>query len=103
MREAKKNKPVKFKVSKDSSVDRPKIEVVGLDDPLGSTKMTEALGTPDSDLQSFILNQVLLTFKGAASSNGQNQENPLNPVIMLWAYLVEFNLGMKLKVCWLSR
>lgn len=73
-RQRKKNKSVKFKISKDSSVDKPKIEAIDLDDSLGPTKMTEALGTPDSDLQSFMLNQVLLTFKGAASSNGQNQE-----------------------------
>ncbi|MEE9402404.1 MAG: hypothetical protein V3V47_04305 [Desulfobacteria bacterium] len=69
-----KNKPAKFRVSHNSSAERPEIIPVNMEDPLGPAKMTEALGTPDSDLQRSLLNQVILTFMGAASSNGQNQE-----------------------------
>ena len=69
----KKNEPAKFKVSNNTSAERPEIKPVNMEDPLGPAKMTEALGAPDSDLQQSLLDQVMLTFEGAASSNGQNQ------------------------------
>lgn len=37
---------------------------------LALAKMTAALGTPDSDLQNFFIDQVVKTFKGCASSEG---------------------------------
>jgi len=44
------------------------------DDPvyvtLAMAKMTEALGTPDNDLQDYLLVQVIQTFKGCVSSKG---------------------------------
>ena len=36
--------------------------------------MTESLGTPDKELQSFLINQVIQTFKGCFSSEGQDND-----------------------------
>ena len=70
----KKNVPVRFKLSKDSTTERPTIIAVDMKDPLGPTKMTEALGTPDGQLQTSLLNQAVSTFNGYHSTKGYNQD-----------------------------
>ena len=64
-----KRRPVKFKtVESDSG--NPTIELQDPDDPLGSVKMSEALGTADTDLMSHLLDQAIQTFKGTVSTDG---------------------------------
>lgn len=72
-KERKKRRPVKFKAAKSDS-DYP-IALQDPNDPLIAVKMFEALGTVDSDLQSHLLDQVVQTFKGAASSDGFDHNN----------------------------
>ncbi|MBA7685343.1 hypothetical protein ES703_93766 [subsurface metagenome] len=68
-------KPVKFKsVSSNSS--NPTIALKDPNDPLREVKMLEALGTPDSYLQSHLLDQVTQTFKSTVSTNGFDNDNP---------------------------
>jgi hypothetical protein len=68
-REQSKRKPIKFKSLKSDSRD-PTIASQNPDDPLGAAKMLEALGTPDSDFQGHLLDQVIQTFKGTVSTDG---------------------------------
>jgi hypothetical protein len=66
-KEKAKRKPVKLKaINSDSSC--PTLQ--GPADPLVAVKMFEAFGTPESDLQSHLFNQVIQTFKGTASTDG---------------------------------
>ena len=62
-------RPVKLKIAKSDSGE-PKITLKDPNDPLREVKMLEALGTPDSDLQSHLLDQVIQTFKGTVSADG---------------------------------
>ena len=66
-------KPVKFKTVESDS-DEPKITLQGLKDPLYEVKMLEASGTPESDLQTHLVNQVIQTFSGTASKNSHDKE-----------------------------
>ncbi len=63
----------KFKNRKTSS-GKPMIEIQENDKELVAVKMTESLGTPDKELQSFLLNQVMETFKGCHSSEGYDYD-----------------------------
>ena len=66
-----KRKPIKFKtVESDSGV--PTIKLQEPDDPLFEIKLLESLGTPDKDIQKYLLEQVIHTFSGAASIDGTN-------------------------------
>jgi len=64
--ERKERTPVKVEIAKSDS-GKPNIQLQGLKDPLYEVKMLEALGTPDSDLQSHLLAQVCQTFEGTVS------------------------------------
>ena len=64
--------PVKFKVL--GTTENPKIKAVGKDELLRSAKVTESLGTPDKELQSFLINQAIQSFKGCFSSEGQDND-----------------------------
>ena len=59
-------KPVKVKIAKSDSGE-PQITRQELKGQLYEAKMLEALGTPDSDLQNRLLEQVVYTFNGAVS------------------------------------
>ena len=61
--------PVKFKTVECDS-DNPTIALKDPDDPLKSVKFLEAMGTPDSELQAYLLDQVVQTFKGTTSTDG---------------------------------
>ncbi len=63
-----KRKPVRFKAVESDS-DNPKILLQGPDDPLLAVKKMEALGTPDSDLQNHLLEQIIQTFSGTRSKD----------------------------------
>ena len=66
-------KPVKLKsVSSDSG--NTTIELEDTKDSLYKVKMLEALGTPDSDLQNHLLDQVIQTFKGIVSTDGLDND-----------------------------
>lgn len=69
----KKRKPVKFKTVKSDS-DNPTIALQDPDEPLLAVKMSEALGTVDSDMQGHLLDQVIQTFKGTVSTDGADYE-----------------------------
>ncbi|MHC4570794.1 MAG: hypothetical protein ACYS0C_01785 [Planctomycetota bacterium] len=66
-------KPIKFKSNK-SKEGEPTIALQHPDDPLLSVKTLEALGTPDPDLQTHLLDQVLQTFKGTISADGTDYD-----------------------------
>ena len=68
-----KRKPLKFKTVKSDS-DNPTIALQDPDDPLRFVKFSEALGTPDSELQSYLLNQAIQTFKGTVSTDGADND-----------------------------
>ena len=61
-------KPVKFKAVESDSRN-PTMGLQDPDDPLGAVKMSEALGTTDSGVQGYLLDQVIKTFKGAVSKD----------------------------------
>jgi len=63
-----KRKPIKFKTVESDS-DNPMIALKDPNDPLRKVKMLEALGTPDSYLQTHLLEQVTQTFKGIVSTD----------------------------------
>jgi hypothetical protein len=68
-----KSKPVKFKEVKGD----PRKLNIGFecpDDQLGAVKMSEALGTADLDLGSYLLGQIAETFRGTVSSDGRDNE-----------------------------
>lgn len=74
-KERKKRRPVKFKgVESDSDCS---IALQDPDDPLIAVKMFEALGTPESDLQNHLLNQVIQTFRGTVSTDGVDNDNAI--------------------------
>ncbi|MFX0196152.1 MAG: hypothetical protein ACFFCW_08520 [Candidatus Hodarchaeota archaeon] len=66
-------KPLKFKSLKSDSRN-PTIALKDPDDPLVAVKMLEALGTPDFDVQSHLLDQVIHTFKGTVSTDGADYD-----------------------------
>ncbi|MHC4457706.1 MAG: hypothetical protein ACYS0I_11600 [Planctomycetota bacterium] len=66
-------KPVKFKTVKGDS-GKPTIVLQDPDAPLLAVKTLEALGTPDSDLQSHLLEQIIQTFSGTVSKDSHNKE-----------------------------
>ncbi len=65
-----KRTPIKFKAPEGESKD-PDITLKDPEDLLKVVKFLEATGTPDSDLQGYLLDQVMHTFKGidAGASN----------------------------------
>ena len=69
--ERSKREPVKFKRGTDDS-GKPILELHTSDVTSGLAKLNEAFGTPDAELQTFLLNQVVQTFKGLVSSDGFN-------------------------------
>ena len=69
----KRRKPVKFKTVKSDS-DNPTIALQDPDETLLAVKMSEALGTVDSDMQGHLLDQVIQTFKGTVSTDGADYE-----------------------------
>jgi len=72
-KERAKRRPVKFKtVESDSG--NPTIELQDPNDPLGAVKMSEALGTADTDLMSHLLDQIIQTFRGSASADGADND-----------------------------
>jgi hypothetical protein len=62
-------KPLKVKNLK-SSAGHIAVELQEPNHELGSMKMLQAFGTPDEDLQNFLISQVLQTFDGCHSSKG---------------------------------
>ena len=66
-------KPIKFK-SLGSNSDEPKIALKDPKDRLRKVKMMEALGTPESDLQTHLLDQVIHTFRGTVSKDGADND-----------------------------
>jgi hypothetical protein len=73
-RERANRKPIKFKSLGSNSSGEPKLALKGRKDPLLEVKMLEALGTPDSCLQSHLLDQVIQTFKGTVSTDGVDSD-----------------------------
>jgi len=72
-RERANRKPIKFK-SLGSNSGEAKIALKGPKEPLRKVKMLEALGTPDSELQSYLLDQAIQTFKGKVSTDGADND-----------------------------
>ncbi len=72
-RERANKKPIKFK-SLGSNSGESKIAMKGINDPLWEVKMFEALGTPESELQSHLLDQVIQTFRGTVSTDGADND-----------------------------
>ena len=66
-------KLVKFKTVKSDS-HNPQIAIQNPNDPLLAVKMSEVLGTADPDLQGHLLDQIVQTFRGTASSEGADNE-----------------------------
>lgn len=64
-----KREPVKLKISRDDS-GNSRTEHETTDGTLSMTRFMEALGTTDMDLQFYLLNQVVQTFRGCVSSEG---------------------------------
>jgi len=64
-------KPVRFKGDK-SKTCNVSISQANPNDPLNDVKLTEALGTPDTELQQYFLAQVIQTFSGVASKEKTN-------------------------------
>jgi len=64
-----KREPVKFKKS-DRESNVLVLEIQEGDQEILATKMLESFGTPDNELQMFLLNQVVQTFRGYVSSEG---------------------------------
>ncbi len=76
-------KPVKFKAGESDS-DNPSIDLKDPDDPLMFVKLSEAMGTQDSDLQSYLLQQAILTFKDAGlADNGKTVLSANNALAIL--------------------
>jgi hypothetical protein len=71
-KERKERKPVKFKAAKSDS--GCPIALQTPDAPLVAVKISEALGTADADLRAHLLEQIMQTFRGTVSSDGQNNE-----------------------------
>jgi hypothetical protein len=67
--ERSKREPVKFKSVKKGSGNSI-LELHTTDKTLSMAKFTDSFGTPDSELQTFLLNQVVQTFKGSIYSEG---------------------------------
>ena len=67
--ERKERKPVKVK-NVESDSDEPQVTVEEPRGQLYEVNMLEALGTPDSDLQNRLLDQVIQTVKGTVSNDG---------------------------------
>jgi hypothetical protein len=68
-----KKRAVKFeRVSGETG--EPRLYHVTDDAALSEAKMTEALGTPDEDLQKYLLTQAIQTFRGYVSAEGTNDE-----------------------------
>ena len=66
-------KPVKFRSRKDASGNSI-LEHHTTDETMSAAKFTEAFGTPDKDLHSYLLDQVVRTFSGCVSSEGLNHD-----------------------------
>lgn len=67
------NGPLKFKKVKGVS-SKPTMEIQEADGILAVVKMLDAFGTPDSQLQNFLLNQAVQTFRGCVASEGFDYE-----------------------------
>ena len=61
-------KPVRY-ARTSGSVDKPNLTHITTDETLSAAGFTEAFGTPDSELQMFLLSQVVQTFRGYVSSD----------------------------------
>ena len=66
-----KNRPVKFQIKEGGSGIKD-ISLKDPDDPLREVKFAEALGTPDTALQGHLLDQVIRTFMGTMSTDGED-------------------------------
>lgn len=66
--------PAKFKAGKKDSAGNPSLNLGTTDIPMEIAKFMEALGTPDRELQVFLLDQLVRTFSGNASSGVFNEE-----------------------------
>jgi hypothetical protein len=64
-----KSKPIKFRIGKDAS-GNPTFEHETTDGTLSMARLTEAFGTSGWDLQRYLLNQVVQTFRGCVTSQG---------------------------------
>lgn len=71
--ERSKREPARFVSVKDGS-GTPTIKSEDTDRLLWAAKLTEAFGTPDGELQNFLLNQVIQTFRGVVTSQGFGSE-----------------------------
>ncbi len=69
-----KKEPPRFKILKSDPV-HPEIGLEEAADPLTEVKMLEAMGTPDGDLQVYLLDQVVKTISGYATSKGIDTNN----------------------------
>jgi hypothetical protein len=79
------NKPIKFKFKKGKSGNLV-LNLAEEDNPLWHVQRMEALGSPDGQLQTFFLNQVIQTFQGGVSSEGFDNsklEEFLNNTMMI--------------------
>jgi hypothetical protein len=63
----------KFKSRKTGS-GKPMLEIQANDKKLVAVKMMESLGTTDKELQTFLLNQAMETFRGCHSSEGYDDD-----------------------------
>jgi len=75
--ERSKKEPVKVKRAKDSSSEKPTLEIEGIeggDVLLLATKLMETFGTSDQGLQIFLLNQMVQTFKWYTSAEVFDEE-----------------------------
>lgn len=84
--ERSKRKPIKFKLVKDD-LGSHRVVLQVPKGMLSRAGMAEAFGTPDTDLQDYLLNQVVNTFSGLLSSEGVNhdkaEEFPNNAMALL--------------------
>jgi len=67
-----KREPIKVK---NDEAGHPQLVHKTTDKALSDAKFMEALGTPDSGLQVFLLDQVIRTFRGCVSSDGINNDS----------------------------
>jgi hypothetical protein len=81
-----KSKPVKFKEVKGNR-GKLNIDFEYPDDQLGVVKMSEALGTADPDLSSYLLGQIAETFRGTVSSDGRDNESLVTATNLAMAIL----------------
>ncbi len=72
--ERRKSRPLRFE-NLESQGNNPTVAIQDMDHPMVPVKLMEATGTPEHKLQTFLLSQVVQSFKGFASVEGANEEN----------------------------